>query len=85
LAKETAVAALLLTQRQDGNPNGQGSEVEILDSRGRPLLKAQLPRNAVAHRLPLPPGTRLTGFTLRILSSHAGPYGCVAEVDVELP
>lgn len=76
------VSALLLTQRQDRNANGQADEVEVLGPDHRILARSRLPRDAAAHRVDLPAGTRLAALTIRLRSSHAGPYGALAEVEL---
>jgi hypothetical protein len=80
--KEATVSAVLLTQRQDHNANGQVADVEIL-SGGKSLVRGKVPKHAVGHRLPLPAGTRLRELTVRVHASHAGPFAGLAELDLE--
>jgi hypothetical protein len=79
---EVALTAVLLTQRQDHNANGQVAEVEIV-SGGKSLTRSKVPKHAVGFRVPLPAGTRVRELTLRVHSSHAGTYASLAELDVE--
>lgn len=83
-SREAAIHAILLTQRQDGNPNGQVDDVEILDGSGKSLARCRVPKNASAYRIPLPAGSSIKSFKIRIHSSHAGPFASLAEVDVEM-
>ena len=76
------VAAVLLTQRQDHNANGQADKVDIVGD-GKILARANVPKDAVNHRIPLPAGTRLNHLIVRVNKSHAGPFACLAEVDIE--
>lgn len=80
----TRLGALLLTQRQDHNANGQVAEAEILLDR-KVVAKVRLPKNAVSYRIPLPADTRASELTIRVLKSHAGPFACLAEVEIETP
>lgn len=77
------VTAVLLTQRQDHNPNGQVAEVEILVGRTQ-VAHVKVPRDAVDFRIPMPPGTLMDGLVIRVLKSHNGPFACLAEVEVEV-
>jgi len=79
--KPVSISALLLTQRQDKNANGQVKDLTILAD-GRDLTTATIPLHAAGHRVQLPGATQLTTLTLRIRSSHAGPYAALAEIDV---
>jgi hypothetical protein len=81
--RDEPVTAVVLTQRQDGNENGQAAEVQILDQAGKPLAQAAVPKHAAAYRIPLPAGTRVKSLTVRVKSSHKGDYGSLADVDFE--
>ena len=76
------VAAVLLTQRQDHNANGQVDEAEIVGD-GKILARANVPKDVVNYRIPLPAGTRINNLIVRVNKSHAGPFACLAEVDIE--
>ncbi len=80
LAKPAALAAILLTQRQDGQRSGQLGKVEILDGSGRTLATAEVPLNARDFRIDLPQGTRTDQLTLRIPAGRDGPYAAIAEI-----
>ena len=82
LRKGVEASAILLTQRQDHNPNGQVAEAEILVN-GKTVATVKVPKDAVAFRIPLPAGTKLEELRIRVLNSHAGPFACLAEVDLE--
>ncbi|MBN8456774.1 MAG: discoidin domain-containing protein [Verrucomicrobia bacterium] len=82
LRKGVEASAILLTQRQDHNPNGQVAEAEILVN-GKPVATVKVPKDAVAFRIPLPAGTKFEELRIRVLKSHAGPFACLAEVDLE--
>jgi hypothetical protein len=84
LPKETAISALVFTQRRDNAPNGQLADIEILDGEGASLCRAEVPLNATSHRIALPRGTTLTSFVIRVHKPHSGPFGSLAELDVEL-
>ncbi len=77
-----SITAVLLTQRQDHNANGQVAEVEIVAD-GKVLMTAKVPKNATNRRVTLPAGTRAKELTIRALKSHAGPYACLAEIEIE--
>lgn len=82
LREPIAVTAVLLTQRQDRNSNGQLAEIEIL-ANGARVAKANVPKDAMGFRVPLVSGTRLNEMTIRVLNSHAGPYACLAEIEIQ--
>lgn len=82
LRKAVEASAILLTQRQDHNPNGQVAEAEIVVN-GKAVATVKVPKDAKNFRIPLPPGTKLEALVVRVLKSHAGPFACLAEVDLE--
>jgi len=82
LPHPVSVAALIFTQRQDNNKNGQVKNIEILDSTGRSLAKSRLPKNATGFRVNLPPKTRLDTLIIRVQTSYAGFYAALAEVEL---
>ncbi len=84
LPRETAISALVLTQRRDNAPNGQLAEIELLDASGRSLVRAEVPLNAAQSRVALPQTTKLKSFVVRVHKTHSGPFGSLAELDVEL-
>jgi hypothetical protein len=84
LPKESSISAVLLTQRRDGEASGQSAEVEILDGAGKSLVRAQVPKDAAGFRIALPPSTVLKSFLIRVHKAHSGPFGSLAELDVEL-
>ena len=77
-----SIGALLVTQRQDKNPNGQVRKVEILDQDGHSIAKAKIRRNASTQRISLPKTTRFEKLVFRVHSSYAGPFATLAELDV---
>ncbi len=84
LPKEAAISAMVFTQRRDNVPNGQPAEIELLDAKGASITRAEVPLNAASHRIALPKGTTLTSFVIRVHKTHSGPFGSLAELDVEL-
>jgi hypothetical protein len=82
LREAAGVSAVRLTQRQDRNPNGQVAEAEIVVN-GKAVATVKVPKDARNFRIPLPPGTKLEVLLVRVLKSHAGPFACLAEVDLE--
>jgi len=80
--KPVALSAVLLTQRQDHNRNGQVKQVSILDENGKTIAQAKIPKNARDFPISLPKATRTAKLTIRIESSYAGPFASLAEVDV---
>ena len=83
LPKEESFKALLLTQRQDGNPNGQVAEVAILDADGKTIVTAQVPKDARNFLIYLPPEFRFKALKIRALSSHVGAFASLADLDFE--
>jgi hexosaminidase len=81
--KPLAITAIRLTQRQDRNPNGQVAEIEVLTD-GKSLTRSKVPANASDFRIPIPGNPILQELTLRIHSSHAGPFASLAELEVEV-
>jgi galactose oxidase len=81
--REELITAVVLTQRQDGNENGQAAAVEILDPAGKSLARADVPKHAVGYRIPLPAGTRVKSLTVRVKTSHKGGFGSLADLDFE--
>ena len=77
-------AAVLITQRQDRNPNGQVADVEVLDENGKSLARAQVPKDAQAFEIKMPFGIRMKKLTVKIYSSHSGPFASMAELDLKL-
>jgi hypothetical protein len=77
------IAAVVLTQRRDRNPNGQVAEIEVLKSDGTLLVRAEVPLHARDYRIVLEGAPMLDGLIFRVHRSHAGPYACLAEVTVE--
>jgi hypothetical protein len=84
LPKEAAISALFLTQRRDQVPNGQLAEIEILDDQGAAITRADVPLDVALHRVALPQTTKLRSFVIRAHKTHSGPFGSLAELDVEL-
>ena len=84
LPEEADIHAVLLTQRRDGEASGQTAEVEILDGRGKSLARSDVPKDAAGFRVRLPASTPLKSLLIRIHKSHAGPFGSLAELDVEI-
>lgn len=82
LREAAEVSAIVLTQRQDRNPNGQVAEAEIVVN-GKAVATVKVPKDAKNFRIPLPPGTKLEALVVRVLKSHVGPFACLAEVDLE--
>ena len=78
-----SITAVLLTQRQDHNANGQVAEVEVVAD-GKVLMTAKVLKDAANRRIPLPAGTRAKEFTIRVMKSHSGPYACLAEIVIEV-
>jgi hypothetical protein len=81
--REESITAVVLTQRQDGNENGQAAGVEILDPAGKSLARADVPKHVAGFRIPLPAGIRVKSLKLRVLTSHKGPFGSLADLDLE--
>jgi hypothetical protein len=77
-----SLSAILLTQRQDANANGQVADVEIIAA-GRTLARVRVPKDAAGYRIPLPPGAPLPQLTLRVHASHAGVFASLAEIEIE--
>jgi len=77
-----SLSAILVTQRQDKNPNGQVRKIEILDEKGRSLAKAKIRRNASGQRVPLPGNPHVKNLIIRVQSTYAGPFAALAELDV---
>ena len=82
--QEQAVSAIVLSQRQDGNLNGQVRDIEILDSDGNELAQAEIPAHALNYAVGLPEGIRLKSLTLVVTRSHQSPFASLAELDVLL-
>lgn len=80
---ESFIRAVLLTQRQDAKANGQVDEVEILDGDGKSLVRSHIPKDARSFRIPLPADSSMKTLKIRVHSSHAGAFACLAELDVE--
>jgi hypothetical protein len=78
------IKAILLTQRQDRNANGQAADVEILKPDGTRLARVQVPRNARGHLIALEGSPVLDGLILRVHHSHSGPYASLAEVELKM-
>jgi hypothetical protein len=79
------IEAVILTQRQDRNANGQVADVEILKPDGTRLARVQVPRNARGHLIALEGSPVLDGLILRVHRSHTGPYASLAEVELKVP
>ena len=66
---ETAVRAVILSQRADKTLNGQVAEIELLDGNGKSVIRTRVPENVSGHQIELPAGTRMKSFTLRVHAS----------------
>lgn len=79
-----APAAVLITQRQDRNANGQVADVEILDGTGKSLARAKVPKDAQAYEIKLPSGIRVQKLIVKVHTSHSGPFASMAELDLKM-
>ncbi|MFK7911444.1 MAG: sulfatase-like hydrolase/transferase [Akkermansiaceae bacterium] len=82
-SKPSAVKAVILTQRQDKNINGQVKEVVVLDGDGKTLAKSSVPLHAAEHKIILPHESKHNGVTIRVLTSHSGSFACLAEIKLK--
>lgn len=76
-----AIKAVLVTQRQDKNRNGQVKGLAILADDCE-IARTYIPMHAKEHRIKLPAGTRTGRLSLSVFSAHAGPFAAFAEVDI---
>lgn len=77
-----SIEAVILTQRQDKNPNGQVDDLQILRPDGSLIVRTKVPLDAKDHRIALDGAPELSGIILRIQKSHAGPFASLAEADM---
>lgn len=82
LPAETAIRALILSQRADKTLNGQVADIEILDGSGKSVICTRVPENVRDHQIELPDGTHMKSFTLRVHTSHHRNFASLAELDI---
>ncbi len=73
---------LRLSQRTDGNLNGQLREIELLDADGASVGRGTIPPDVRDFVFTAAKPAKSSRFTLRVLSSHHGPWASLAEIDV---
>ncbi|WP_411847418.1 discoidin domain-containing protein [Roseibacillus persicicus] len=84
-ADEVTLAGLVLTQRQDGNPNGQLKEMVALSPDGEELARATVPLNSAEFPLVFTKPFTGQSLSLRVLNSHNGPFSSLADLEPLLP
>lgn len=77
----TKLQGFRLSQRQDGNINGQVSKFVVLDRDGETLLEGRLARDVLNAPFSFEKEITSTELTLRILESYDGQFGSLSELE----
>lgn len=82
LPETHVVLGIVMSQRQDGELNGQVRELQVFDGSGILLAAAEIPAHARDYAVPLPTKMVLDSLTLRVASSHRGEYASLSGLDI---